>query len=188
MPTPVLQKFYRESVVPEMRKLHGYKNIHEVPRIEKIVINSAFSATLEKGPIAETQKDISTIAGQHAVITKARKSVSNFKLREGMPVGTMATLRGAAMYDFLYRLLGVALPGIRDFRGVHDKFDGNGNYTFGITDHSIFPEVHSDGSKRTVGMDISIVTTAATDEEGRDLLRLFGMPFRKRQGPSASAA
>ncbi len=188
MSIPVLKQIYRDQIIPEMKKLHGYKNIHEVPRLDKIVINSAFAATLEKGPIADTQKDISTIAGQHAVITKARKSVSNFKLREGMPVGTMTTLRGRAMYDFLYRLVAVSLPGIRDFRGVHDKLDGNGNYTLGITDHSIFPEVHSDGSKRTIGMDICIVTTAATDAEGRDLLRLFGMPFRKRQGSTASAA
>jgi large subunit ribosomal protein L5 len=154
----------------------------------KIVVNSAFDATLDKKEIAATQKEISAITGQHAVITKARKSVSNFKLREGMPVGTMVTLRGAAMYEFLYRLIAVALPGIRDFRGVHDKFDGNGNYTLGISDHTIFAEVHSDGSKRTIGMDISFVTSAKTNAEGRDLLRLFGMPFRKKQTSTANAA
>lgn len=187
MATPTLLQIYRDTIIPEMRKLHGYANIHEVPRLEKIVINSAFDATSEKNQITETQKDISVLAGQHAVITKARKSVSNFKLREGMPVGVMTTLRGRAMYEFFYRLVGIALPGIRDFRGVSDKLDGKGNYTLGIADHSIFPEVHSDGSKRTIGMDICIVTTAATDAEGRDLLRLFGMPFRKRQ-TSVSAA
>ncbi|MFP4281678.1 MAG: 50S ribosomal protein L5 [Opitutales bacterium] len=185
MSNPVLKKFYQESIVPEMKKLHGYKNIHEVPKLEKIVINSAFAATLEKKEIAETQKEISLVAGQHAVTTKARKSVSNFKLRDGMPIGTMVTLRGAAMYEFLYRLISVALPGIRDFRGVKEKFDGNGNYTLGITDHTIFAEVHSDGSKRNIGMDICIVTTAATDAEGYDLLRLFGMPFRKKQASAA---
>ena len=188
MSVPVLKKAYLENVVPELRKLHGYKNIHQVPRLDKIVINSGFDALTDKKEIAETQKDLSSITGQHAVLTKARKSVSNFKLREGMHVGTMVTLRGARMYEFLYELISIALPGIRDFRGVNDKFDGNGNYALGVADHSIFPEIHSDGSKRTMGMDICIVTTAATDDEGRDLLRLLGMPFRKRQGSSASAA
>lgn len=188
MSQPILKQAYLENIVPELRKLHGYKNIHEVPRIEKIVVNSAFDATLDKKEIAETQKEISLVTGQHAVLTKARKSVSNFKLREGMHVGTMVTLRGTRMYEFLYELISIALPGIRDFRGVHEKLDGNGNYSLGIADHSIFPEIHSDGSKRTIGMDICIVTTAKTDDEGRDLLRLLGMPFRKRQTSSATAA
>lgn len=181
MSQPILKQAYLEKIVPEMRKLHGYANIHEVPRLEKIVLNSAFAATLDKKEIADTQKELSSVAGQHAVITKARKSVSNFKLRDGMPIGTMVTLRGDRMYEFLYAMISIALPGIRDFRGVSDKFDGNGNYTIGIADHSIFPEVHSDGSKRTMGMDVCIVTTAKTDAEGRDLLRLLGMPFRKKQ-------
>ena len=186
MSQPVLKQAYLEKIVPELRNLHGYKNLHEVPRLEKIVLNSAFSATLDKKEIADTQKELSTVAGQHAVITKARKSVSNFKLRDGMPIGTMVTLRGNRMYEFLYELISIALPGIRDFRGVSDKFDGNGNYSIGIADLTIFPEVHSDGSKRAMGMDICIVTTAATDDEGRDLLRLLGMPFRKRQSASAA--
>lgn len=188
MPTPFFQQHYRDKIVPELRNSRGYKNIHEVPRIEKIVINSGFDASLDKNQIAETQKDISAISGQHAVVTKARKSISNFKLREGMPVGVMVTLRGAAMYDFLYRLIGVALPGIRDFRGVNDRLDGNGNYTLGIADHTIFPEINADGSKRNIGMDVCIVTSAASDDEGRELLKLFGMPFRKRQTSTASAA
>ena len=134
-----LQQFYLEKVVPELKAARGYKNIHEVPRVEKIVINSGFSANTEKGQIEDIVRDISNIAGQKAVVTKARKSISNFKLREGMPVGVMVTLRGRQMYEFLYRLIAIALPGIRDFRGVKDRLDGNGNYSLGITDHSIFP-------------------------------------------------
>lgn len=187
MSVPVLKQAYLENVVPELCKLHGYTNVHQVPRLDKIVLNSGFDALTDKKEMAETQKDLSTISGQHAVLTKARKSVSNFKLREGMYVGTMVTLRGRRMYEFLYELISIALPGIRDFRGVSDKLDGNGNYAIGIADHSIFPEIHSDGSKSTMGMDICIVTTAATDEEGRDLLRLLGMPFRKRQGSTTAA-
>jgi large subunit ribosomal protein L5 len=183
-----LQQYYTEKVVPELKKSRGYSNIHEVPQIEKIVINSGFSATAEKGQIEEIVRDITTIAGQKVVVTKARKSVSNFKLREGMPVGVVVTLRGRQMYEFLYRLLAVALPGIRDFRGVKDRLDGNGNYTLGISDHSIFPEIHGDGSKYTIGMDICITTTAQTDEEGRELLSLLGMPFRKRQTAATANA
>lgn len=187
MSIPSLKQHYLNTVVPELRKSGGYDNVHDVPQITKVVINSGFDASLDKNQIAETVKEISAIAGQQAVITKARLSISNFKLREGMPVGCMVTLRGARMYEFLYRLIGIALPNIRDFRGVHDKLDGNGNYALGISDHSIFPEGASDGSKRQIGMDICIVTSARTNDEGRELLRLMGMPFRKRQ-TSASAA
>jgi len=187
MSQPILKQAYFEKIVPELRKLHGYKNIHEVPRLEKIVLNSGFAATLDKKEIAETQKELSAVAGQQAVITKARKSVSNFKLRDGMPVGTMVTLRGNRMYEFLYEMISIALPGIRDFRGVSEKLDGNGNYAIGIADHSIFPEIHSDGSKRTMGMDVCIVTTAESDAEGRDLLRLLGMPFRNKQAAASAA-
>lgn len=175
-----LQQYYTETVVPELKQLHGYKNIHQVPRLEKIVINTGFASGTEKGRIEEIVRDLSNLAGQKAVVTKARKSVSNFKLREGMPIGSMVTLRGRSMYEFLYRLIAVALPGIRDFRGVKDKLDGNGNYSLGISDHSIFAETHSDGAKAALGMDICISTSAQTDAEGRDLLRLLGMPFRKR--------
>jgi large subunit ribosomal protein L5 len=182
-----LQQYYIDTVVPELKKNLGYENIHQVPAIEKIVINTGFDANTEKGQIAEIVKELSNIAGQQAVVTKARKSISNFKLREGMPVGAMVTLRGRQMYEFLYRLIAVALPGIRDFRGVKDRLDGNGNYTLGITDHSIFPEAHGDHSKYTLGMDICISTTAKTDEEGRELLKLLGIPFRKRTQSAANA-
>lgn len=175
-----LHQFYQDTVVPDLKKKLGYTNIHEVPRIEKIVINTGFGATVEKGQIEDIVRDISTITGQKAVVTKARKSISNFKLREGMPVGVMVTLRGRQMYEFLYRMIAVALPGIRDFRGVGDRLDGSGNYTLGIADHTIFPEVHGDSVKHNIGMDICITTTATTDDEGRELLSLLGMPFRKR--------
>lgn len=187
MSHPSLKQHYLDSVVPELRKSGQYANIHEVPQVVKVVINSGFDATLDKAQIAETVKEISAVAGQQAVVTKARLSISNFKLRDGMPVGCMVTLRGARMYEFLYRLIGIALPGIRDFRGVHEKLDGNGNYALGISDHTIFPEAGQDGVKRLIGMDICIVTSASTNDEGRELLRLMGMPFRKRQ-TTASAA
>ncbi|MGC9451759.1 MAG: 50S ribosomal protein L5 [Oceanipulchritudo sp.] len=181
-----LYQFYLDQVVPELMKTLGYKNIHEVPRIEKVVINTGFKAGTEKGQIDEIVREISNIAGQKAVVTKARKSISNFKLREGMPVGVTVTLRGRRMYEFLYRLIAVALPGIRDFRGVRDRLDGNGNYTLGIADHAIFPEAHADSGKQAIGMDICITTSAGTDDEGRELLRLLGVPFRKRQQQAAA--
>ena len=175
-----LHQYYIDTVIPALKESLGYKNIHEVPAVEKVVINTGFDATTDKGQITEIQKEISNIAGQKAVITKARKSISNFKLREGMPVGCTVSLRGRQMYEFLYRLIAVALPGIRDFRGVKDRLDGNGNYTLGISDHSIFPETQGDSSKVSIGMDICISTTAGSDEEGKKLLALLGMPFRKR--------
>lgn len=175
-----LQQFYADSIVSELKKTRGYQNIHEVPRLQKITINSGFNATTEKGQIEEIVREIGAITGQKPVVTKARKSVSNFKLREGMPVGVMVTLRGRRMYEFLYRLIAVALPGIRDFRGVKDKLDGRGNYSLGITDHTIFPEAHGDSGKAGIGMDICITTSAKSDDEARELLTLLGMPFRKR--------
>lgn len=178
--TPFLKTHYLETVVPELTKTLGLSNRHEVPGIEKIVINSAFGANVERNHAEELSKEIAAIAGQQPVITKARKSISNFKLREGMPVGVKVTLRGARMYDFLYRLIAIALPTIRDFQGVHSRFDGKGNYTLGVTDHSIFPEINIDTSRsNSVGMDIVIVTTADNDVAGRELLKLMGMPFRK---------
>ena len=170
---------YHETIVPALMKERGYKNVHEVPKLEKIVINSGFDASIDKSGIEETVSEVSKIAGQKAVITRARKSISNFKLREGMPVGVKVTLRGARMFDFLYKMLAVALPGIRDFRGIPTKLDGSGNYTLGITDHTIFPEASAD-HKRQIGMDITLVTTASSDEEGSELMRHLGMPFRKR--------
>ncbi|MGF1484643.1 MAG: 50S ribosomal protein L5 [Opitutales bacterium] len=176
---PFMRTFYRENVVPALKKSRGYKNPHQVPTIEKVVINTALRADADRGWIAEVVKEIGLIAGQQPIITKARKSISNFKVREGMPLGVKVTLRGARMYDFLYRLLAVALPAIRDFQGVPTKCDGQGNYTLGITDHTIFPEINVDTNKRSIGMDLTIVTTASDDEEARELLKLMGMPFRK---------
>lgn len=181
MEQPYLKKYYLDEVVPGLTKEFAYGNRHEVPSVDKIVINSGFNPNnKDKNWIADLQKDISSIAGQRAVVTKAKKSVSNFKLREGMPNGVMVTLRGRQMYDFLYRFIAIALPSIRDFRGVGSKLDGHGNYNIGISDHSIFPEISADtGSRGNIGMDITIVTSASSDDEGRELLRMLGMPFRK---------
>ncbi|WP_343219087.1 50S ribosomal protein L5 [Cerasicoccus maritimus] len=179
-----LKKHYNDVVVPELKKSQGYANAHQVPKVTKVVINSGFNATKDKNWAAEVQKEISSIAGQHAVMTKASKSVSNFKLREGMPIGVKVTLRGERMYDFLFRLIAVALPNIRDFRGISRKLDGQGNYTLGVTDSTIFPEISADtGGREAIGMDITIVTSADSDDEGRELLQLMGMPFRKPTTP-----
>ncbi len=188
MNQPALKSFYFEKVVPALKEKRGYKNPHQVPAIEKIVLNSGVSASLDKNAVTDTAKDIGLIVGQKPVITKARVSIANFKLREGMPVGVKVTLRGDRMYEFLHRLLAVALPSIRDFRGVPTKLDGRGNYNLGITDHTIFPEISIENVKRTVGMDITIVTTADTDEEGRELLSLFGMPFRRQEAATTAVA
>ncbi|QYY35853.1 50S ribosomal protein L5 [Ruficoccus sp. ZRK36] len=183
---PTLKKTYLETVAPELRKSLGYANVHQVPKLEKVVINSGLNASRDKNWVAEVQKEITSIAGQQAVVTKARQSVSNFKLREGMNNGVAVTLRGTRMYDFLYRFINVALPNIRDFRGVSQKLDGHGNYSIGISDSTIFPEISHDTSGReSIGMDITIVTSAQTDKEGRELLKQLGMPFRK---PSSQAA
>lgn len=180
MHKPVLKQLYQEKILPELMKTKGYKNRHQVPALAKIVINSAFKADADKNQQAEIVKEIAKLAGQKPVVTRARKSISNFKVRQGMPLGVMVTLRGANMYEFLYRLTSIALPMIRDFRGVSNKLDGRGNYSLGITDHTIFPETQADGSQRqNIGLDIAIVTTAQTDDEGRELLRLLGIPFRR---------
>lgn len=186
---PYLKKVYLEKVVPELRKTRGYKNIHQVPNLTKIVLNSAFKAEADKGHIAEVVKEITKLAGQKPVITYASKSVANFKVRQGMPLGCMVTLRGARMWEFLLRLTAVALPMIRDFRGVGNRLDGRGNYSLGIVDHTIFPETQADGSQRAnIGMDVVIVTTATTDDEGRELLRMLGMPFRRASASTEAAA
>ena len=186
---PTLKKTYLDTIVPELLKSLGYKNTHQVPKIEKVVINSGLNATRDKNWVAEVQKEITTITGQQAVVTKARQSVSNFKLREGMPNGVAVTLRGSRMYDFLYRFINIALPNIRDFRGVSQKLDGHGNYSIGISDSTIFPEISHDTSGReAIGMDITIVTSATTDKEGRELLKMLGMPFRKPSSQTAAAA
>ena len=185
---PYLKKHYLEKVVPELRKSRGYKNVHEVPGLKKIVLNSAFKAEADKGHMAEVVKDLTKLSGQKPVITKATKSVASFKVRQGMPLGCMVTLRGARMWEFYLRLTAVALPMIRDFRGTSNRLDGRGNYSLGIADHTIFPETQADGSQRSnIGLDVVIVTSAQNDEEGRELLRLLGMPFRRATAAAATA-
>lgn len=187
METPILKKQYTELVIPELMKKFNFKNIHTVPSIKKVVINSGYSASVDKNHIAYVSDEIAKIAGQHPVTTKAKLSISNFKLREGQSIGCKVTLRGNAMYDFLARLIHIALPCIRDFRGVPAKLDGQGNYTLGIADHSIFPEVSAEGNTATIGMDISINTSAETDEVGKELLSLMGIPFRKSSSEQNNA-
>jgi large subunit ribosomal protein L5 len=186
MNVPELKKSYLDNAVPALMEKLGYKNLHQVPKISKVVLNSSFGAEMDKNGVAELRKDIASIAGQLPIVVKARVSVSNFKLREGMPVGVKVTLRGNGMWDFLLRLIAIALPNIRDFRGVPNKLDGNGNYTLGIIDHSIFPEINVERQRVNTGMDICIVTTANTDGEGTELLKLLGMPFRKHSSDSNS--
>ncbi len=174
---------YRSEIVPAMSERFGYKNDRAVPRLEKIVLSAGVGRGSEdKERLEQSLADLTKISGQHAVTTKARKSIAGFNIRQGMPVGTRVTLRGARMYEFFQRLVSVAIPRIRDFRGLSpDAFDGNGNYTLGINEQSVFPEINPDDIKVTQGMNINIVTTAITDEEGRELLRLFGMPFKRDQ-------
>ena len=186
MEQALLQKHYKEKVVGELMKKFEYANVHDVTAVTKIVINSGFSATSDKNHVTYVNEEITKISGQRPVITKAKLSISNFKLREGQPIGCKVTLRGRAMYDFMLRMINIALPCIRDFRGVPAKLDGQGNYTLGISDHSIFPEVSAEGNTATIGMDICFTTSAKTDEEGRELLRLFGMPFRKSSSEKAA--
>lgn len=171
---------YKKEVVPALRKEFSYKNLMEVPRLEKIVINVGMGEAIANVKMLDAAvKEISLITGQKPLLTKAKKSIAGFKLREGMPIGCKVTLRGDRMYEFLERLLNVALPRIRDFRGVSGKsFDGNGNYTLGLKEQLIFPEIKYDEIMAAHGMDITIVTTARTNEEAKALLRLLGMPFR----------
>jgi large subunit ribosomal protein L5 len=175
--------FYKKEVVPGLSKKFGYKNVFQVPKLEKISINVGVGlATQDPKLVDVVVKDLENIAGQKPVITIAKKSVSNFKLREGMKIGCKVTLRRGRMYEFLDRLINVAIPRIRDFRGVPDKsFDGNGNYTLGVKEHVIFPEVNIDNVSKHFGMDITFVTSAESDDEARELLRAFGMPFVKRE-------
>ena len=176
-----LKSIYNDEIVPAMIKKFGYKNVMEVPKLDKIVINMGVGEAKENAKILDAaMKDLEIIAGQKAIITKAKKSIANFKIREGMPIGCKTTLRGEKMYDFLDRLINLALPRVRDFRGVSaDSFDGRGNYSLGIKEQLIFPEIEYDKVEKVRGMDVIVVTTAKTDEEARELLRLFGMPFAK---------
>ena len=178
---PTLKKLYTEQVAPELVKSRGYKNKHQVPKISKINLNTGIDADADKNQIADVQRDMTTIAGQKPVLARSRKAIANFKLKPNQVVGCHVTLRGNAMWEFLYRLLAVALPTIRDFRGTSPKLDGQGNYNIGITDFTIFPEITVENVKKTMGLDITIVTTAENDDEGRELLRLLGMPFRRTE-------
>ncbi len=184
---PSLKKLYLEQVVPELTRTRGYKNKHQVPRLVKIAINTGIDADADKNQIADIQRDIAQIAGQKPVLARSRKAIANFKLKQGQVVGCHVTLRADAMWEFLCRLLAVALPTIRDFRGVPSKFDGQGNYNLGITDHSIFPEITVENVKKHIGLDLTLVTTAKTDDEGRELLRLLGMPFRRVESAAKAA-
>ncbi len=173
-----LHEFYKKTVVEQLLKSGRYTNPMQVPKLEKVVLNMGINANLDKDVINHAQQELMTITGQKPVVTKARKSVANFKVREGMPVGCKVTLRGQRMYEFLERFLNAALPRIRDFRGVNPRgFDGRGSYTLGVRDQTIFPEVELDKIKHNLGMDITIVTTANTDAEAKELLKLMGMPF-----------
>jgi large subunit ribosomal protein L5 len=173
-----LYEKYNKEVVPALREKHKYSNPHQVPRMEKIVVNMGVSASLEKGAIDDAAKDLSLITGRKAAISKSRHSIANFKLREGQPIGCHVTLRRDAMYEFFDRLVATALPRIRDFRGLSARsFDGRGNYTLGIGDQTIFPEIELDKIKRQQGMDITIVTSARTNDEALEFLKLMGMPF-----------
>ena len=176
-----LKDLYKDEIVDAMIKKFGYKNIMEVPKLDKIVINMGVGEAKENAKVLDSAvKDLETITGQKVVLTRAKNSVANFKIREGMPIGCKTTLRGEKMYDFMDRLVNLSLPRVRDFRGVSaDSFDGRGNYALGVKEQLIFPEIEYDKVEKVRGMDVIVVTTAKTDEEARELLRLFGMPFAK---------
>ena len=176
-----LKEMYKDEIVDAMIKKFGYKNIMEVPKLDKIVINMGVGEAKDNAKALESAvKDMETITGQKAVLTRAKNSIANFKIREGMPIGCKVTLRGEKMYDFADRLINLALPRVRDFRGVNsNSFDGRGNYALGIKEQLIFPEIEYDKVDKVRGMDIIFVTTAKTDEEARELLTQFNMPFAK---------
>ncbi len=176
-----LREQYQTEIVDAMTKKFGYKNVMQVPKLVKIVVNMGVGEAKDNAKVLDSAvADMQTITGQKAVVTKAKKAVANFKIREGMPIGCKVTLRGERMYEFLDRLVNLALPRVRDFRGVSaDSFDGRGNYALGIKEQLIFPEIEYDKIDKVRGMDIIVVTTAKTDEEARELLRLFNMPFAR---------
>ena len=178
--TTRLKEIYLRDVAPEMKKKFGYQNSMEIPHLDKITLNMGLGEAVQNVKILDSAvEELSIVAGQKAVITKARRSIAAFKLREGMPIGAMVTLRRNRMYEFFDKLVNVALPRVRDFRGVSGKaFDGRGNYSLGIREQIIFPEINFDKIDKIKGLNIAIVTTAKTDEEGKELLRLLGMPFR----------
>ncbi len=176
-----LKERYKKEIAPQLIKKYGYKNAMEVPRFVKVVLNLGMGESLANAKAMEAaDKDLSTIAGQHPVVTKAKKSIAAFKLRQGVPIGMMVTLRDKRMYEFLDKLVSVVLPRIRDFQGIpRDAFDGQGNYTLGMKEQIVFPEIEYDKVDKTRGLEITIVTTAKTDEDGRRLLEAIGMPFKK---------
>ncbi len=186
-----LYKEYQTRVIPALSERLGYKNVLQVPKVKKVVINTCISANVNdyKQALEDAKKELSVITGQKPAETKSKKSISNFKLRQGQAIGAKVTLRGDRMYEFLERLIKMALPRIRDFRGISPKaFDGNGNYTLGVQDQSIFPEVDLDKIKRNVGFDITIVTTAETNAEAKALLTELGIPFSDKKQPTQGAA
>ena len=180
--TPNLKKLYQDEVAPALMQKFGYKSTMQIPRLEKIVVNVGCSEARENAKVLDAVvSDLAAITGQKAVVTKAKKSVANFKLREGMPIGAKVTLRGNKMWEFLDRLFNVALPRVRDFRGISaDSFDGRGNYALGVKEQLIVPEIEYDKIDKIRGMDIVVCTTAQTDEEARELLKLVGAPFATR--------
>ncbi len=180
---PRLVDVYKKEIVPGLMKTFSYKNIMQVPKLEKIVVNMGLGAAVADSKILEEAvRDLETITGQKASVRKSKKAISNFKLREGMNIGAMVTLRKEKMYEFLDRFINIALPRVRDFRGLSDKsFDGRGNYTMGIKEQIIFPEINVDKVTKVLGMDITFVTTAPTDNEAYELLKSFGFPFRKKE-------
>lgn len=175
-----LKEFYEKEAVPKLIEAFKYQNIMEVPRLKKVVLNMGLGEAIQNIKLLDAAtEELKTIAGQKPVVTRAKKSIAAFKLREGMPIGCMVTLRRQRMYDFFYKLVNIALPRVRDFRGISGKaFDGRGNYSLGIKEHIIFPEIDYDKIDRIKGLNISVVTSAKSDEEGKELLRLLGMPFR----------
>ncbi len=175
-------KHYKDRVIPALQQQHGYKNVHQVPKVDKVVINTSVGSHPDvKQALDDAKMELALITGQRAAETRSKKSISNFKLRKGQIIGAKVTLRGERMYEFLERLIKAALPRIRDFRGVSPRgFDGNGNYTLGVSDQSIFPEVELDKIKRNIGFDVTIVTTARTNAEAKSLLSEMGMPFSDR--------
>jgi large subunit ribosomal protein L5 len=180
MATPRLKKIYQETIVPKLKEEFGYTNLHQVPKVIKITINRGLGEASQNAKALESsQAELATITGQKPVVTRAKQAIAGFKIRKGMPVGVMVTLRSERMYAFLDRLINLALPRIRDFRGISaNSFDGRGNYSLGIREQLIFPEIDYDSIDQIRGMDVSIITTAQSDEEGRALLKAMGMPFR----------
>lgn len=185
-----LYQFYKDRVIPALKQKHGYKNVNQVPKIEKVVVNSCVNASTDvKQGLEDTKAELALITGQKPSETRSKKSIANFKLRQHQAIGAKVTLRGPRMYEFLERLIKTALPRIRDFRGVSTRaFDGNGNYTLGVPDQTIFPEVELDKIKRNIGFDVTIVTTATTNEEAKSLLSELGMPFSDKARLAKKAA